>query len=268
MSSVKADVALSTSFPTRVGPRPRTPAPIVHQKTSVTFNHRTALILADETHVPLFEELQTPSPRRARRQALGMCVQVDGVNVSYLENDDFKTGMSAVCVHKLKLSQAAELSGVNNFHHDQLAKTGGQEIINTGLFFYSTEQQGVSHQSLGSFQSRVPQGPPMAGIPFADSGFGNESVAKTLGKVLDWSEDSQEITLKTAQLEKASGSHCNSAGFPYGADTAVAVHQGKVNTFDVLKRAASPIVDMSGAGGASLMASPLAYLRICCFSSA
>ncbi|KAG2969988.1 hypothetical protein PC118_g17144 [Phytophthora cactorum] len=264
MSSVKADV----------GPRPRTPAPIVHQKTSVTFNHRTALILADETHVPLFEELQTPSPRlwpvvprrtpyawfrRARRQALGMCVQVDGVNVSYLENDDFKTGMSAVCVHKLKLSQAAELSGVNNFHHDQLAKTGGQEIINTGLFFYSTGFH---------FTVRVPQGPPMAGIPFADSGFGNESVAKTLGKVLDWSEDSQEITLKTAQLEKASGSHCNSAGFPYGADTAVAVHQGKVNTFDVLKRAASPIVDMSGAGGASLMASPLAYLRICCFSSA
>ncbi|KAG3093372.1 hypothetical protein PI125_g16862 [Phytophthora idaei] len=46
-----------------VGPRPRTPAPIVHQKTSVAFNHRTALILADETHVPLFEELQTPSPR-------------------------------------------------------------------------------------------------------------------------------------------------------------------------------------------------------------
>ncbi|KAG3093376.1 hypothetical protein PI124_g16494 [Phytophthora idaei] len=90
----------------------------------------------------------------------------------------------------------------------------------------------------------------MAGIPFADSGFGNESVAKTLGKVLDWSEDIQEIALKTAQLEKASGSHCNSAGFPYGADTAVAVHQGKVNTFDVLKRSASPIVDTSGAGGA------------------
>ncbi|KAG2937481.1 hypothetical protein PC115_g4203 [Phytophthora cactorum] len=184
-----------------------------------------------------------------------MCVQVDGVNVSYLENDDFKTGMSAVCVHKLKLSQAAELSGVNNFHHDQLAKTGGQEIINTGLFFYSTGFHfTVSPTTVMTLVNRAKKN--------------NKSVAKTLGKVLDWSEDSQEITLKTAQLEKASGSHCNSAGFPYGADTAVAVHQGKVNTFDVLKRAASPIVDMSGAGGASLMASPLAYLRICCFSSA
>ncbi|KAG6952490.1 hypothetical protein JG687_00012967 [Phytophthora cactorum] len=191
-----------------------------------------------------------------------MCVQVDGVNVSYLENDDFKTGMSAVCVHKLKLSQAAELSGVNNFHHDQLAKTGGQEIINTGLFFYSTGFHfTVSPTTVMTLVNRAKKNNKVFLINLS-------SVAKTLGKVLDWSEDSQEITLKTAQLEKASGSHCNSAGFPYGADTAVAVHQGKVNTFDVLKRAASPIVDMSGAGGASLMASPLAYLRICCFSSA
>ncbi|KAG6943049.1 hypothetical protein JG688_00017803 [Phytophthora aleatoria] len=199
-----------------------------------------------------------------------MCAQVDGVNVSYLENDDFKTGMSAVCVHKLKHSQVAELSGANNFHHDQLAKTGGQEIINTGLFFYSagfhftvspTTVMTLVNRAKNNnkvflinlsapFKVEFLKDPPMAGIPFADSGFGNESVAKTLGKVLDWSEDIQEIALKTAQLEKASGSHCNSAGFPYGADTAVAVHQGKVNTFDVLKRVASPIVDTSGAGGA------------------
>ncbi|KAF1792025.1 Ribokinase-like [Phytophthora cactorum] len=181
---------------------------------------------------------------------------VDGINVSYLENDDFKTGMSAVCVHKLKLSQVAELWGANNFHHDQLAKTGGQEIINTGLFFYSAGfhftvfpttvmtlvNRAKKNNKVFLINLSVPfkveflKDPPMAGIPFADFGFGNESVAKTLGK--------------TAQLEKASGSHCNSAGFPYGADTAVAVHQGKVNTFDVLKRAALPIVDTSGAGGA------------------
>ncbi|KAF1793080.1 Ribokinase-like [Phytophthora cactorum] len=163
---------------------------------------------------------------------------VDGINVSYLENDDFKTGMSAVCVHKLKLSQ---------------------EIINTGLFFYSagfhftvfptTVMTLVNRAKKNNKVFLINLSVPFK-VEFLKDPLWLASLSLILASVLDWSEDIQEIALKTAQLEKASGSHCNSAGFPYGADTAVAVHQGKVNTFDVLKRAALPIVDTSGAGGA------------------
>ncbi|KAG3105776.1 Adenosine kinase [Phytophthora idaei] len=261
-------------------------------------------ILADETHAPMFEELQTLKPafvaggatqnsirvaqwmlnkhnktatsffgsvgKDAHGAKLKECAQADGVNVSYLENADIKTGTCAVCVNESERSLVADLSAANHFHHDHLAKPESQEIINKGQFFYSAGfHLTVSPTAVMTLAKHAKENnktflinlsapfiveffkdPLMAAIPYADFVFGNESEAKTLGKVQGWGEDIKEIALKTAQLEKASGSRCRTVVFTQGADATIVVHQGKVHSFDVPKMAATSIVDTNGAGDA------------------
>ncbi|KAG7388877.1 hypothetical protein PHYPSEUDO_011711 [Phytophthora pseudosyringae] len=261
-------------------------------------------ILADESHVAMFEELLTLQPEfiaggatqnsirvaqwmlNKRNQSatsffgsvgqdahgakLQECAQADGVNVSYLEHADVKTGTCAVCVHESERSLVADLSAANHFHHDHLAKPESQEIIQQGQFFYSAgfhltvsptavmtlAKHAQEHNKTFLINLSAPfiveffKDPLMAAIPFADFVFGNESEAKTLGKVQGWGEDVKEIALKTAQLEKASGSRCRTVVFTQGADATVVVHQGKVHTFDVPAMAAASIVDTNGAGDA------------------
>ncbi|CAH0482020.1 unnamed protein product [Peronospora belbahrii] len=261
-------------------------------------------ILADESHVPMFEELQTHKPvyiaggatQNSIRVAQWMlnkhntkatsffgsvgkdthgvklqeCAEADGVNVSYLKHDDIKTGTCAVCVVDSERSLVADLSAANHFHHDHLAKPESQVIISKGEFFYSAGfhltvsptavMTLAEHAKTNNKVFLINLSAPfiveffndslMAVIRFADFIFGNESEAKMLGKVKGWGEDVQEIALKTAQLEKASGSRCRTVVFTQGADPTVVVHQGKVHTFDVPKMPASSIIDTNGAGDA------------------
>ncbi|OWZ02425.1 Adenosine kinase [Phytophthora megakarya] len=261
-------------------------------------------ILADENHATMFEELLTLKPayvaggatqnsirvaqwmlnkynknatsffgcvgQDAHGAKLKECAQADGVNVSYLENPDIKTGTCAVCVVDSERSLVADLSAANHFHHDHLAKPESQEIIEQGQFFYSagfhltvspTAQMSLAEHAKANnkvflvnlsapFIVEFFKDPLMSAMPFADFVFGNESEAKTLGKVQGWGENIKEIALKTAQLEKASGVRCRTVVFTQGADPTIVVHQGTVHIFDVPKMAASSIVDTNGAGDA------------------
>ncbi|KAH7482428.1 hypothetical protein PRIC1_006814 [Phytophthora ramorum] len=261
-------------------------------------------ILADESHAPMFEELVKSSPvyvaggatqnsirvaqwmlnqhnqtatsffgsvgKDAHGAKLKECAQADGVNVSYLEHADIKTGTCAVCVVDSERSLVADLSAANHFHHDHLASTESQEIINKGQFFYSAGfHLTVSPQAVMTLAEHAKannkvflinlsapfiveffKDPLMATLPFADFVFGNESEAKTFGKVQGWGEDVKDIALKTAQLNKASGVRCRTVVFTQGADPTIVVHQGKVHSFAVPKMEASSIVDTNGAGDA------------------
>ncbi|KAG1700855.1 hypothetical protein DVH05_011741 [Phytophthora capsici] len=261
-------------------------------------------ILADDSHVAMFEELLTLKPdyiaggatqnsirvaqwmlnkhnkaatsffgsvgKDAHGAKLKECAQADGVNVSYLEQADIKTGTCAVCVHKSERSLIADLSAANHFHHDHLAKPENQEIINKGQFYYSAgfhltvsptavltlakhakENNKVFMMNLSApFIVEFFKEPLMATIPYADFVFGNESEAAAFGKVQGWGEDIKEIALKTSQLEKASGSRCRTVVFTQGADPTIVVHQGKTYSFDVPKMEASSIIDTNGAGDA------------------
>ncbi|GMF43068.1 unnamed protein product [Phytophthora fragariaefolia] len=261
-------------------------------------------ILADESHAPMFEELVQSSPvyvaggatqnsirvaqwmlnkvnktatsffgcvgKDAHGAKLKECAEADGVNVSYLENAEVKTGTCAVCVVESERSLVADLSAANHFHHDHLAKPESQEIINKGQFFYSSGfHLTVSPQAVMTLAEHAKANnkvflvnlaapfiveffkePLMNAIKYADFVFGNESEAKTLGKVQGWGEDIKEIALKTAQLEKASGVRCRTVVFTQGSDCTILVHQGKVYTYDVPKMEASAIVDTNGAGDA------------------
>lgn len=261
-------------------------------------------ILADESHAPMFEELQTLKPayvaggatqnsiriaqwmlnqhnktatsffgsvgKDAHGAKLKECAQNDGVNVSYLEHADIKTGTCAVCVHKSERSLVADLSAANHFHHDHLAKPESQEIINKGQYFYSAGfHLTVSPTAVTTLAKHAKENnktflinlsapfiveffkdPLMSVIPYADFVFGNESEAKALGKVQGWGENIADIALKTAQLEKASGSRCRTVVFTQGADATIVVHQGKVHSFNVPKIPTSSIVDTNGAGDA------------------
>ncbi|KAL4130384.1 hypothetical protein PRIC2_006384 [Phytophthora ramorum] len=261
-------------------------------------------ILADESHAPMFDELVKSSPvyvaggatqnsirvaqwmlnqhnqtatsffgsvgKDAHGAKLKECAQADGVNVSYLEHADIKTGTCAVCVVDSERSLVADLSAANHFHHDHLASTESQEIINKGQFFYSAGfHLTVSPQAVMTLAEHAKannkvflinlsapfiveffKDPLMATLPFADFVFGNESEAKTFGKVQGWGEDVKDIALKTAQLNKASGVRCRTVVFTQGADPTIVVHQGKVHSFAVPKMEASSIVDTNGAGDA------------------
>uniref|UniRef100_H3GAI3 Adenosine kinase n=1 Tax=Phytophthora ramorum TaxID=164328 RepID=H3GAI3_PHYRM len=261
-------------------------------------------ILADESHAPMFEELVKSSPvyvaggatqnsirvaqwmlnqhnqtatsffgsvgKDAHGAKLKECAQADGVNVSYLEHADIKTGTCAVCVVDSERSLVADLSAANHFHHDHLASTESQEIINKGQFFYSAGfHLTVSPQAVMTLAEHAKannkvflinlsapfiveffKDPLMATLPFADFVFGNESEAKTFGKVQGWGEDVKDIALKTAQLNKASGVRCRTVVFTQGADPTIVVHQGKVHSFAVPKMEASSIIDTNGAGDA------------------
>ncbi|CEG40895.1 adenosine kinase [Plasmopara halstedii] len=198
------------------------------------------------------------------------CAQKDEVNVLYLEHADIKTGTCAVCVYKSERSLIADLSAANHFHHDHLAKPESQDIINKGQFYYSagfhltvsptavmalakhaTENNKTFLINLAApFIVEFYKDPLLSVIPYADFVFGNESEAKTLGKVQGWGEDIKTIALKTAQLEKANGSRCRTVVFTQGADATIVVHQGKLISFDVPTIAASSIVDTNGAGDA------------------
>ncbi|GMF13751.1 unnamed protein product [Phytophthora lilii] len=261
-------------------------------------------ILADESHAPMFAELAQLKPdfiaggatqnsirvaqwmlnkhnkaatsffgsvgQDANGAKLKECAQADGVNVSYLEHADIKTGTCAVCIVDSERSLVADLSAANHFHHDHLAKPESQEIINKGQFFYSAgfhltvsppavmtlaDHAQANNKTFlinlsAPFIVEFFKDPLMAAIKSADFVFGNESEAKTLGKVQGWGEDIKEIALKTAQLEKASGARCRTVVFTQGADCTIVVHQGKVLTFDVPKMEAASIVDTNGAGDA------------------
>ncbi|TDH70397.1 hypothetical protein CCR75_000354 [Bremia lactucae] len=261
-------------------------------------------ILADESHVPMFEELQTLKPafvaggatQNSIRVAQWMlnkhnktataffgavgkdehgaklmeCAKGDGVNVSYLEHANIKTGTCAVCVHESERSLIADLSAANHFHHDHLAKPESQEIIHKGQFFYSagfhltvsptavitlakhaSENNKTFLLNLAApFIVEIFKDPLMSVIPYADFVFANESEALALGKVLDWGTDIKKIALKTAQLEKISGSRCRTVVFTQGADATIVVHQGRVHTYDVPRMETSSIVDTNGAGDA------------------
>ncbi|KAE9041895.1 Adenosine kinase 2 [Phytophthora rubi] len=261
-------------------------------------------ILADESHAPMFAELVKSNPvyvaggatqnsirvaqwmlnkhnksatsffgsvgKDAHGAKLKECAEADGVNVSYLENADIKTGTCAVCVVESERSLVADLSAANHFHHDHLAKPESQEIINKGQYFYSAgfhltvsptavmtlaEHAKANNKTFlinlsAPFIVEFFKEPLLNAIKFADFVFGNESEAKAFGKVQGWGEDVAEIALKTAQLEKASGVRCRTVVFTQGADATILVHQGKVFTYDVPKLAASSIVDTNGAGDA------------------
>ncbi|CAI5747026.1 unnamed protein product [Peronospora destructor] len=261
-------------------------------------------VLANESHTPMFEELQkyksvfvaggaTQNSIRVAQWMLNKhntkattffgsvgkdahgaklkeCALADGVNVSYLEHTDIKTGTCAVCVVDSERSLVADLSAANHFHHDHLAKPESQEIISKGQFFYSagfhltvspTAVMALAEHAKANnkvflinlsapFIVEVFKDPLMTAIHFADFVFGNESEAKTLGKVQGWGDNVQEIALKTALLEKANDSRSRTVVFTQGADPTVVVHQGKIHTFDVPKMAASSIVDTNGAGDA------------------
>uniref|UniRef100_M4BE06 Adenosine kinase n=1 Tax=Hyaloperonospora arabidopsidis (strain Emoy2) TaxID=559515 RepID=M4BE06_HYAAE len=261
-------------------------------------------ILADESHAPMFEELQTLDPvfvaggatqnsiriaqwmlnkynenatsffgsvgKDKHGAKLQACAEADGVHVSYLEHTGIKTGTCAVCVADSERSLVADLSAANHYHHDHLAKAESQEIIAKGRLFYTAgfhltvsppsvmtlaEHAKANNKVLlmnlsAPFIIEFFKEPLMAALSFADFVFGNESEAKTLGKVQGWGDDIPTIALKTAQLEKASGSRCRTVIFTQGADATIVVHQGKVHTFEVPKIAASSIVDTNGAGDA------------------
>jgi adenosine kinase len=261
-------------------------------------------ILADESHAPMFAELATLKPvfvaggatqnsirvaqwmlnkhnktatsffgsvgKDANGAKLKECAQTDGVNVSYLEHADIKTGTCAVCVVDSERSLVADLSAANHFHHDHLAKPESLEIIKQGQFFYSAGfHLTVSPEAVMTLAKHAQESnktflinlsapfiveffkdPLMAAMNYADFVFGNESEAKTLGKVQGWGEDVKEIALKTAQLSKASGSKCRTVVYTQGSEPTIVVHQGKLHSFDVPKMAAASIVDTNGAGDA------------------
>ncbi|KAF4325087.1 hypothetical protein JM18_000596 [Phytophthora kernoviae] len=262
-------------------------------------------ILADETHAPMFKEIvdnlkpayiaggATQNSIRVAQWMLNKhnktatsffgcvgkdahgaklkeCAQADGVNVSYLENDDIKTGTCAVCVVDTERSLIADLSAANHFHHDHLAKKESEEIINQGKFFYSAgfhltvsptsvmklAEHAKANNKVFMINLSAPfiaeffKDPLMAAISYADFVVGNESEALAFGKVQGWGEDIKEIALKTAQLEKASGVRCRTVVFTQGAEATIVVHEGEVHTFDVPKMDAKSIVDTNGAGDA------------------
>ncbi|KAG7400626.1 hypothetical protein PHYBOEH_004893 [Phytophthora boehmeriae] len=262
-------------------------------------------ILADESHAPMFKEIvddlkpvyvaggATQNSIRVAQWMLNKhnktatsffgcvgkdahgaklkeCAQADGVNVSYLENDEIKTGTCAVCVVEKERSLVADLSAANHFHHDHLAKKESEEIINQGKYFYSAgfhltvsppsvmklAEHAKANNKIFMINLSAPfiveffKDPLMAAIPYADFVFGNESEALAFGKVQEWGEDIKEIALKTAQLEKASGVHCRTVVFTQGADPTIVVHEGEIHTFDVPKMDAKSIVDSNGAGDA------------------
>ena len=198
------------------------------------------------------------------------CAAADGLHVSYLEHTGIKTGTCAVCVVDSERSLVADLSAANHFHHDHLATPASQEIIAKGRFFYSAgfhltvsptavmtlAEHAKANNKVFLINLAAPfiielfTDPLMAAIRFADFVFGNESEAKTLGKVQGWGDNVQEIALKTAQLEKANDSRSRTVVFTQGADPTVVVHQGKIYTFDVPTMATSSIVDTNGAGDA------------------
>lgn len=129
-------------------------------------------ILADETHLPLYEEITTAYKpvfvaggatqnsirvaqwmlnkhnntatsffgsigKDAHGKILRECAARDGVNAHYLEKEDVATGTCAVCVVDSERSLVANLSAANHFHHDHLESDVSQELINKGRFFYS-----------------------------------------------------------------------------------------------------------------------------------
>lgn len=262
-------------------------------------------ILADESHAPMFEELvkehqpvyvaggATQNSIRVAQWMLNKhnktatsffgsvgkdahgaklkeCAQKDGVNVSYLEHDDKKTGTCAVCVVDSERSLVADLSAANHFHESHLAKPESQDIINAGKFYYSAgfhltvspkavmtlAEHAKANNKVFLVNLSAPfiveffKDPLMEAIKYADFVFGNESEAKTLGKVQGWGEDIATIALKTAQLEKASGVRCRTVVFTQGSESTIVVHNGVVTTYAVPKMDAKSIIDTNGAGDA------------------
>ncbi|TMW58702.1 hypothetical protein Poli38472_010261 [Pythium oligandrum] len=130
-------------------------------------------ILADDTHLPLYEEITTKlkpvfvaggATQNSIRVAQWMlnkhnksatsffgavgkdghaktlkdCAERDGVNVHYMEHPELATGTCAVLVKDSERSLVANLSAANTFHHDHLEDEKSQEIIKKGKFFYSS----------------------------------------------------------------------------------------------------------------------------------
>ncbi|CAI5724254.1 unnamed protein product [Hyaloperonospora brassicae] len=208
--------------------------------------------------------------RDSHGATLEACAEADGVNVSYLKHDGIKTGTCAVCVANSERSLVADLSAANHFHEDHLATAASQAIIAKGQYFYTAgfhltvsppsvmalAEHAKAHNKVLLVNLSAPfvveffHEPLMAALAFADYVFGNESEAKTLGKVQHWGDDVATIALKTAQLQKASGSRCRTVVFTQGADATIVVHEGKVHRFEVPSIAASSIVDTNGAGDA------------------
>ncbi|TYZ66530.1 hypothetical protein PybrP1_006382 [[Pythium] brassicae (nom. inval.)] len=129
-------------------------------------------ILADETHLPLYEEITTAYKpvfvaggatqnsirvaqwmlnkhnsaatsffgsigKDAHGEILRECAARDGVNAHYLEKEGVATGTCAVCVVDSERSLVANLSAANHFHHDHLESDVSKELIGKGKFFYS-----------------------------------------------------------------------------------------------------------------------------------
>lgn len=129
-------------------------------------------ILAEETHLPLYEEITTAYKpvfvaggatqnsirvaqwmlnkhnnastsffgsvgKDAHGKILRDCAARDGVNAHYLEKEDVATGTCAVCVVDSERSLVANLSAANHFHHDHLESEVSQDLINKGKIFYS-----------------------------------------------------------------------------------------------------------------------------------
>ncbi|KAF1330494.1 Adenosine kinase, partial [Globisporangium splendens] len=129
-------------------------------------------ILADETHLPLYEEITTVykpvfvaggATQNSIRVAQWMlnkhnakatsffgsvgkdehgkilreCAERDGVNAHYLEKEDVATGTCAVCIVDTERSMVANLSAANHFHHDHLESDVSKDLISKGKYFYS-----------------------------------------------------------------------------------------------------------------------------------
>jgi adenosine kinase len=130
-------------------------------------------ILADDTHLPLYEEITTVykpvfvaggATQNSIRVAQWMlnkhnakatsyfgsvgkdehgkilreCAERDGVNTHYLEKEDVATGTCAVCIVDTERSMVANLSAANHFHHDHLESDVSKDLINKGKYFYSS----------------------------------------------------------------------------------------------------------------------------------
>lgn len=135
-------------------------------KYGLTLNNA---ILADETHLPLYEELinnypvqyiaggatqnsirvaqwmiQTPGAtayfgaigKDHYGETLEKCARDDGVLVSYQKNPNVPTGTCAVLVHGGERSLVANLGAANTFSKVHLDTDEAREIINRGKIFY------------------------------------------------------------------------------------------------------------------------------------
>ncbi|KAG9415054.1 hypothetical protein AC1031_008480 [Aphanomyces cochlioides] len=204
-------------------------------------------------------------------KVLRECAEKDGVNVHYMEHEEFSTGTCAVCLNKDgERSLVANLSAANKFDLSHLEDDRSKEIIEKAKFFYSAGfhltvcpdamMKLAEHATLSNkvfminlsapFISQFFKDPLMAAMHHADFVFGNESEAAEFSKAHGWGEDLAAVAVRVAQLPKASGIRCRTVIFTQGAKPTIVVHNGELKLIEVPPLSKEEIVDTNGAGDA------------------